>query len=522
MNGESKQSGWGIGIGLGISALAGILVTAIVGMLRIAAKNDSNTERGRQPAGAAEFSPPKRTDHPSAQNKNAQPQLESDPSPDRSTSVALKKTETTWQPGTKYFVSGVLVAAIAWLLYISSKSITTIIFAILLTFIVHPVTLFVQRKLKMRYGTATALTYLLVLLIIILLPFLLIPSIIEAFGFLGQVDFTEVFANISAWLSQQAAAVASIPVIGASLSAAMTELASMLNGTSPQAMEAIAIDYTQLGGRIAQTLKFLASVFGPLISMATSVVFALLISLHINLSIDMIDKGVKSLIPDPYEEEIMNLIYRLIGIWRSFLRGQMVLMVVVGVIVWIGNAILGTPQALFLGFLAGLLEVIPNLGPILATIPAIILALLFGSQTSFLGLNQLDPWVFTLIIIGFYILVQITENQLLVPYILGDAVDLPPMVVLSGVLIGGSAFGIVGVLLASPMISSGREIFNYVYDKILEEPQKPPSSEKKQSFMDTFLRYVKKIPVPRPFRSRQNDKPDNTNLGDPGKPQEQT
>ena len=74
---------------------------------------------------------------------------------------------------------------------------------------------------------------------------------------------------------------------------------------------------------------------------------------------------------------------------------------VIGIIVWLGNLVLGTPQALLLGILAGLLEVIPNLGPFLATIPAVLLALLFGS--SYL---PVENWAFALIIIIFYILVQ--------------------------------------------------------------------------------------------------------------------
>lgn len=511
MNGESGKSGWSI---IGLGALAGILISAIAGLLHIASKHKGEAPQ-MQPLADAATSPPQTPDVAAPKpDESGSPQDVTAPQPTEAEIAAAQRAQTTWQPGTKYFVSGVLVLAIIWLLYISSSAISTIIFAILLTFVVHPLTRFIQRKLKMRYGAATALTYLIVLLVIILLPFLLIPSIVEAFGFLGQMDFTETLASLSDWLAQQAAAVASIPVIGASLSTMLADLSNMLSGTSAQAADAITIDYTQLGGRIAQTVNFLVSIFGPLISLATSVVFALLISLHINLSVDMINKGVKSLIPDAYEEEIMDLLYRLIGIWRSFLRGQLALMVVVGVMVWIGNAILGTPQALFLGFLAGLLEVIPNLGPVLATIPAIILALLFGSQTSFLGLNQLDPWVFALIVIGFYILVQVTENQLLVPYILGDAVDLPPMVVLSGVLIGGSAFGILGVFLATPMISSGREIFNYLYDKILEEPPAPPPPEDKPSLMDALRGYARKIRIPFLKGGEAEDQPAESGSGD--------
>jgi predicted PurR-regulated permease PerM len=171
-------------------------------------------------------------------------------------------------------------------------------------------------------------------------------------------------------------------------------------------------------------------------------------------------------------------------------------MVIMGVLVWFGNAILGTPQALFLGIMAGLLEVIPSLGPILATIPAVILALLLGSSNTVLGLDRLEHWAFALIVIGFYILVQIIENQLLVPYVLGDAVDLPPLIVIVGVVIGGSAFGLLGVFLATPVISTGREIFMYLYDKILEPPPELEPLDAKPSLMDAIRGFATRLPRP--------------------------
>ncbi|MFN2152109.1 MAG: AI-2E family transporter, partial [Anaerolineales bacterium] len=162
-----------------------------------------------------------------------------------------------------------------------------------------------------------------------------------------------------------------------------------------------------------------------------------------------------------------------------------------------GNVLLGTPQALFLGVIAGILEVIPSLGPILATIPAVILALIFGS-----GYIPVENWAFALMVIVLYILVQVVENQLLVPYILGDAVDLPPLFVIIGVVIGGSAFGLLGVFLATPVISTGREVFMYLYNKILEPPPEPPVLEEKPSLLDTVRSYAARLPRPKWLRDR--------------------
>jgi predicted PurR-regulated permease PerM len=155
-----------------------------------------------------------------------------------------------------------------------------------------------------------------------------------------------------------------------------------------------------------------------------------------------------------------------------------------------------------LGILAGLLEVIPSLGPILATIPAVVLAFLFGSSHL-----TVENWVFTLIVIAFYVVVQMIENQILVPYVLGDAVDLPPLIVIIGVVIGGSAFGLLGVFLATPVISTGREVFMYLYDKILEPPPEPEPPEEKISLMDTLRGFAMRLPRPKLRRASPAETP---------------
>jgi predicted PurR-regulated permease PerM len=89
-----------------------------------------------------------------------------------------------------------------------------------------------------------------------------------------------------------------------------------------------------------------------------------------------------------------------------FFRGQLMLMLIIGFITWVGLTILGIPGALSLAIVAGLLEIIPNLGPIVATIPAVIVALLQGSTYL-----PLDPWVVAIIVLVFYLFVQQLGKQ---------------------------------------------------------------------------------------------------------------
>ena len=119
------------------------------------------------------------------------------------------------------------------------------------------------------------------------------------------------------------------------------------------------------------------------------------------------------------------------------------LMFTVGTITLIGNSALGLPGAFSLAVIAGLLELIPNFGPFFAVVPAVIVALLQGS--TYWGVNN---FIFALMVIGFYILVQQVENNLIVPRVLGGAVKLHPLVIMGGVVVGATVAGIAGALLA--------------------------------------------------------------------------
>jgi hypothetical protein len=141
-------------------------------------------------------------------------------------------------------------------------------------------------------------------------------------------------------------------------------------------------------------------------------------------------------------------------------------MFVVGAMTTIGLAALGMPGALYLGIIAGLLEIIPNIGPVIAVVPAVVVALIQGSL--YLPISHL---AFAGLIILFYILVQQVEDKLIVPRVLGAALELSPLIVMTGIVVGVSVAGILGALLATPVIATGREVLHYLYCKL--QDQKP-------------------------------------------------
>jgi phosphoglycolate phosphatase len=125
-----------------------------------------------------------------------------------------------------------------------------------------------------------------------------------------------------------------------------------------------------------------------------------------------------------------------------------------------------------MGLLAGLLEVIPTFGPILATIPALLIAFFRGS--TYLPLSNF--W-FAALVLGIYLLIQQAENAYLVPRIMGRRMQLHPVVVFVGVLAGGMLIGALGIFLAAPIIGTLRVLLHYLTAKLLDEDPFPPEVE---------------------------------------------
>lgn len=407
--------------------------------------------------------------------------------------VAPQPVSTRWSLATKYLVGVGIFLSLLFLVYISRGSLSLVIFAALIAFVVRPAIGFLTRRFKIKRGMATLTIYILVLVLLVILPLLLIPPIVNGINFVLNLDYQAAAQNLSAWFETASAQVHGVPVVGQVFGPVLDSFALALENLTTTGMpEPVAqVTVNNLADQLAKTLGLLVGVLGPLVSGALSFVFMLLISLHMSLSVEAIQETYPRLIPKVYREEISGLIERIIGVWSAFLRGQLTLMLVMGVLVFLLNWLLGTPYPLFLGFLAGLLEIIPSLGPFLATIPAILLALMSGS-THF----AIEPWAFTLIVIAGYLLLSGLENQLIVPKILGEAVSLPPLVVILGVVIGGALFGILGVFLSTPVISTGKEIYSYLFDKILEpEPvEKPP--EDKPDLMESIRKFAGRLRLP--------------------------
>ena len=137
-----------------------------------------------------------------------------------------------------------------------------------------------------------------------------------------------------------------------------------------------------------------------------------------------------------------------LGAW---LRGQVVLCFSIGLLSWVTLTLINLPYAVPLAVFAGIFEAVPTIGPILSAVPAIIVAL------------TIDPKIAITVAI-IYFVIQMLENHVLVPNIMRHAVGLNPIIVIVGIMIGGSLMGITGALLAIPFISFLTVLLNNLND----------------------------------------------------------
>ena len=160
---------------------------------------------------------------------------------------------------------------------------------------------------------------------------------------------------------------------------------------------------------------------------------------------------------------ILRIVRRVFGQW---VRAQLILGVTVGVFTFIGLLILSATidpifgrYAILLSVTAGILELVPIIGPIISAIPAVLLAATAGIEAGIAAF-------------ALYLIVQQVENNVLVPKIQGDAIELHPALVIAAIVIGGSLAGLLGAILALPVTAAMRDVGRYLFRRLSpDEPE---------------------------------------------------
>ncbi|MBU1119342.1 AI-2E family transporter [Patescibacteria group bacterium] len=345
------------------------------------------------------------------------------------------------------FFKVLLLVVIGLLLYLVRDVLLMMFLGIVIASALDPVVDFFQKK-KVPRGVSVVIVY------IILIGLL--------FGFFGLV--------VPSLVTQ-------IQQLGTVLPGYLNDLGVFFEGTSgltvaqglEQASKYISSFTEKLDEAIVSVYEALSAIFGGVVS--GIVVFV--ISFYFLIQEGAFKKMIQSVVPGKHRAYARDLTDRIQTQMGRWLRGQLLLGLTVGILTYIVLSLLGVKYALILAIIAGILEIVPYIGPVIAAIPAILLAL---TQSP----------IMALIVLIAYIVIQQVENHLLVPNVMKRAVGLNPLIVILVILAGVKIAGIAGAIVAVPVATAIGVFLGDVFEerkereKAIEQETKKKQKEKQK------------------------------------------
>jgi predicted PurR-regulated permease PerM len=359
-----------------------------------------------------------------------------------------------WSQNTKLVVSFTIVAIAAALILRFNTLLGPIFFAFIVAYLLHPVASFLSRKLPISWRMAVNIIYLVFI-------FLLIYGI--AWGGLNLITQIQSLINVIQ------ASIVQLPEWISTLSSKIYQVGPFqvdlskfdLPTLGQEILSAIQPMIGKLGDLVSSLASSAASTVGWLAFIVVASYFLMAESGGLRAEIIRVDVPV-------YAEDMKRMGNELGRIWNAFLRGQLIIFTMTVIVYSILLPILGVRYAIGLAFLAAFANFLPYIGP---AINWIALALV----TSFMDPKPfgLTPWVYTVLVIGCALLVDQIFNNLIIPRIMAKALKVHPAAVLISAIIAANLIGLIGLLIAAPLLATMILIGRYTLRKLLNRDPWP-------------------------------------------------
>lgn len=323
--------------------------------------------------------------------------------------IRLAHIDITYHSLIRVVVVGLVVVA----LYYLSQIIAALLFAVVVASGIEPGVRWFGRRGVPRILAVLAI-YLLAIGILVGVVLLVVPPLADEFA-----AFLDSFPRYQRLLLREVRSFENLPIL------------SNLSEGAERAILNPPFDLKSAGG---SALDFVLTVFGGIVSG----IILIVVSFYLASQENGIEHFLRMVTPLRDEEYVVDLWMRSQAKMGQWLRGQVLLGLIIGLLVYLTLLILGIPYALILALLAMVFELIPIIGPILAAAPAVFLAFL---SSPLLGL----------VVAASYVIIQQLESHLLVPLVMRRTVGLNPLVVIVALLVGAKLGGILGMFLSVPL-----------------------------------------------------------------------
>ena len=379
-----------------------------------------------------------------------------------------------WSARTKRLIALLAFLFVALALWRVNSALPILIVALLLAYLLYPLTTFLERRIFARFPGKRAWAILITLVLFISVFALLIGIVVPVV--FGQVrELAERLPTLAANLQADVEAALSQPLtfnnqpilINGEPLIPLEQIQQAAGADTPGEEAQSTIDLVQLGRSFVSSLTGPAFNFvGGAFNLVINLILLLTLIFYLLKDGGKFVTGIVGLASPMYRNDVRRLLYELAQVWNGYLRGQLILSTFVGFVVLAAALILGVPNAPILALISAVLEFMPNIGPLIALIPAALLALSSTSST----LPFLSGVPFALVVILVWTLIQNMQAVIVTPRVMGDNLDLHPIAVVFGVLAGASLAGPLGVILAAPTLASLRVLGQYIYGKLTDTP----------------------------------------------------
>ena len=379
----------------------------------------------------------------------------------------------TWGSTTKLVV-GLSVAALILVFLIYFRSIIgPMLLAIILAYLLHPVVARISTITHFSWRTSVALMYLVLLLVV--------AGLSTATGVAVVQQTQSLLTVLDRFLKDLPGLLEQVSLNSYAIGPFTFDLGQFS-------------DIGALGDQIISALQLLigqaGSLVGTFASGAASTVgwgaFIFIVSFFLLAEAGKVPDAISFIDIPGYSEDIRRISRELGRIWNTFMRGQLIIVIMVIIAYTILFSILGVRYSFAIATLAGLARFIPWVGPF-ATYATTALVTIFQGSNYF----GLEPLYYAILVIGLAIALDQVFDNLVVPRFMGSSLNIHPAAVLVTAIVAANLIGIVGLLLAAPVLASVNLIGRYTMRKMFDQDPWPEPEEKKDP-----------MPLPRLMRLR--------------------
>jgi len=345
-----------------------------------------------------------------------------------------KDTDTVISITAGTIVKGIAILACVWALWLLRDLALVIVTAVILASSIEPGIKFLG-KYRIHRIPAVLLTYIAIAGLFFAIAYSFVPPIVDEMSEIGR-NLPNMMQSIDKSLFGG----------NSILAPAFTQSGLVSNEATDSLFESFFNNVSGAGGTTSHGVFVTASaIFGGVFSFILIVV----LSFYFAMQERGIENFLKIITPFSNEAYAINLWERSKNKIGKWMQGQLLLGVLIFVLVYLGLTIFGVPYAMTLALLAGMFEIIPVFGPIMAAIPGVILAFTTGGAS------------LAIIIAGFYLLVQQFESHLIYPLVVRKVVGVPPILVILALIIGAELAGFLGILISVPVAAA---LMEYIED----------------------------------------------------------